>query len=249
LHAPAARRYRHCDDFNVAWRGIRSTGCRLVSSFWTVRPILSDRCLSVCLSAYNVGVLWPNGSMDQDATWYGGRPRPKRHGVGWGPTSPKTGHSTNSSPPLFGPCLLWPNGWMDQDTTWYGGRPRARRHCVMGTQLQPTERGTAASTFQPILLWHGRPSQQLLSSCFSLPSISDSCSVRRTTVVITFAIYGGSCMVVINPIIEVRTSERLASSSSTALDEMKSNKIETNLFANKSSAINLICCIIIVFYR
>jgi len=30
----------------------------------TVRPMLRDRCLSVC----NSGVLWPNGWMDQDAT-------------------------------------------------------------------------------------------------------------------------------------------------------------------------------------
>jgi len=27
----------------------------------------------VCLSVCNVGVLWPNGWMDQDATWYGGK--------------------------------------------------------------------------------------------------------------------------------------------------------------------------------
>jgi len=26
----------------------------------------------------DVGVLWPNGWMDEDATWYGGRPRPRR---------------------------------------------------------------------------------------------------------------------------------------------------------------------------
>jgi len=26
--------------------------------------------------------------MDQDATWYGGRPRPKRYCVRWGPSSP-----------------------------------------------------------------------------------------------------------------------------------------------------------------
>ena len=25
--------------------------------------------------------LWPNGWMDQDANWYGGRPRPRRHCV------------------------------------------------------------------------------------------------------------------------------------------------------------------------
>jgi len=35
-------------------------------------------CLSV-LSVCHVGVLWPNGWMDQDATWYEGRPRPRRH--------------------------------------------------------------------------------------------------------------------------------------------------------------------------
>jgi len=32
--------------------------------------------------------LWPNGWMDQDATWYGGRHRPRRHCVRWGPSSP-----------------------------------------------------------------------------------------------------------------------------------------------------------------
>jgi len=57
---------------------------------------------SVC----NVGVLWPNGWMDQDATWYGGKPRPR-----WGPSSPYgKGHSL----PLFGPCLSWPNGGPSQ---------------------------------------------------------------------------------------------------------------------------------------
>ena len=29
-------------------------------------------------------LLWPNGCMDQDATWYGGRPPPRRHCVRWG---------------------------------------------------------------------------------------------------------------------------------------------------------------------
>jgi len=28
---------------------------------------------TVVLSVSNVGVLWPNGWMDQDTTWYGGR--------------------------------------------------------------------------------------------------------------------------------------------------------------------------------
>jgi len=46
--------------------------------------------LSVC----DVGVLWPNGWKDQDATWYGGRPRPKPHCVRWGCSSPWKRHST-----------------------------------------------------------------------------------------------------------------------------------------------------------
>ena len=33
-------------------------------------------------------LLWPNGWMDQDATWYGGRPPPKRHCVRWVPIYP-----------------------------------------------------------------------------------------------------------------------------------------------------------------
>jgi len=32
--------------------------------------------------------LWPNGWMDSDATWYAGRPRPTRHCIRWGPSSP-----------------------------------------------------------------------------------------------------------------------------------------------------------------
>jgi len=30
------------------------------------------------LTIFGPHLLWPNGWMDQDATWYGGTPRPKR---------------------------------------------------------------------------------------------------------------------------------------------------------------------------
>ena len=71
--------------------------------------------------------------MYQDATWYGGRPRPKRHCVRWGPsTPPKKGAlpKGGAEPPIFGPRLLWPNGCMDQDATWYGGRHLGLRDIV-----------------------------------------------------------------------------------------------------------------------
>jgi len=42
--------------------------------------------------------------MDQDATWYEGRPRPRPHCVTWGPSSP------SQKPLIFGSRLLWPNG-------------------------------------------------------------------------------------------------------------------------------------------
>jgi len=35
----------------------------------TVRPMLSERCL-YCVSVCYVGILWPNGCMDQDVTRY-----------------------------------------------------------------------------------------------------------------------------------------------------------------------------------
>ena len=48
--------------------------------------------------------------MDQDETWYGGRPQPRRLCVRWGPRSPP---KKGAEPPIFGPFLLWP--WMHQE--------------------------------------------------------------------------------------------------------------------------------------
>jgi len=82
-------------------------------------------------------LLWPNGWMHQDATWYGGRPQPRRLCVRWGPSPlPK-----KSEPPIFGPRLLWPNGCMDQYATWYGGRPRPTRYCVRWGPKSPSPKG------------------------------------------------------------------------------------------------------------
>ena len=50
-------------------------------------------------------VLWPNGWMDEDATWYGSRPRPRPHCIRRGSSCPRKGHS---SFPLFCLCVLWP---------------------------------------------------------------------------------------------------------------------------------------------
>jgi len=64
-------------------------------------------------------LLWPNDRMDQDGTWHGGKPQPRRLCVRWGPSPlPQKG----TQPPIFGLCLLPPNGCMDHvNAIWYGG--------------------------------------------------------------------------------------------------------------------------------
>jgi len=48
---------------------------------------------------FSACLLWPNGCMHQDATWYGGRFRPRPYCARWGPSSPspKRGHSPQFS--------------------------------------------------------------------------------------------------------------------------------------------------------
>ena len=57
----------------------------------------------VCLSVCNVGVLWPNGWMDQDATWYGRKPWPRPHCVRLEHSCPERGTAALQT---FRPCLL-----------------------------------------------------------------------------------------------------------------------------------------------
>ena len=47
-------------------------------------------------------LLWPNSWMDQDATWYAGRPRPRSHCVRWGPNPLPKG----AQPPNFQPMFV-----------------------------------------------------------------------------------------------------------------------------------------------
>ena len=56
--------------------------------------------------------IWrPNGSMHQDATWYGCWPQPKELCVRWRPSLPS--QQRGRSPlPFLGPFLLCPNGRM-----------------------------------------------------------------------------------------------------------------------------------------
>jgi len=51
-------------------------------------------------------LLWPDDWMDEDATWYGSRPRSRPHCIRRGPSCQRKGHSSPHH--LFVLCLLWP---------------------------------------------------------------------------------------------------------------------------------------------
>jgi len=107
-------------------------------------------------------LLWQNGWMDQDTTWWGDRPR---HCVKWGPSSPQRGTAPNfrpvsvvakrratlcyrwgpSSPspngstaaPIFGPCIVAKR--LDGSRCYLvRSRPRPCPHCVKWVPLQPS---------------------------------------------------------------------------------------------------------------
>jgi len=63
-----------------------------------------------CLSLCNVSVVWPNGWMDQDVTWYGGRIRRRWHCVRWGSSSIlHTQRGTAASVATFPPMYIVAN--------------------------------------------------------------------------------------------------------------------------------------------
>jgi len=159
--------------------------------------MLSDHCLSVCpvcLSVCNVGVLWQNDWMYQDATWYRHRHQPRLHCVRWGPSSPRNGAQ---QPPNMvwglrtqaGLSIMFVYcgqvvGWIKMPlgkevglfqatlciyVRWRPSSPprKGAPNTVWGLRAQA---GQPASVNRgPCLLWqNGLPSQQLLSSCCSL---------------------------------------------------------------------------------
>ena len=83
-------------------------------------------------------LLWPNGWMDQDGTWHGGRPQPRRLRVRWGRSPRKVGGAPS---PIFSPCKLWRNGWKYQDGTWHAGGPWSAQHCARWGPSSPPKRG------------------------------------------------------------------------------------------------------------
>jgi len=113
-------------------------------------------------------LLWPNCWMDQDFTCYGGRPRPRRHCIKWGPSS----HLEGAQPSNFWPMSIVAKRL--DGSRWHLVRRYTSAQATLCSRgpSSPAERGSAfPPIFGPCLLWlNGRPSQLLLSSCIEIRS-------------------------------------------------------------------------------
>ena len=96
-------------------------------------------------------LLWPNGCMDQDATWYGGRPRPTRHCARYGPSYPqKKGHT--HAHPIFGHVYCGQMaGWMK--TPLGTEVDLGSGHIVLDGVPAPAKGAQHPDLFGPCLLW------------------------------------------------------------------------------------------------
>ena len=119
--------------------------------------MLSNRCLSVLsaclswlsvLSVCNVGVMWPNSWMDQDAAWHVGRHRSWPHCVRWGHSSPSPkGHSPHFSTHV---CCGKTAGWINMPLGMEVGL--GPHDCVRLGPRSP-QNGAQPPIFDPCLLW------------------------------------------------------------------------------------------------
>ena len=125
----------------VTFAGVETSN---VTNFWatvckTVRPMLSDLCLSVC-PVLSVTLVYCGQMVGRIKMKLGTQ-------VGLGPCHiVLDGDSAPPPPkgagaPIFGPYLLRPNGCRDQDATWYGGRTQPRRLYVRWEPSPSTKRG------------------------------------------------------------------------------------------------------------
>jgi len=91
-------------------------------------------------------LLWLNGCMDQDATWFGGSPQPNRLCVRWGPHSPSL--KRGQSPQIFGLCLLCQTaGWIKMALGMEVGL-RSGDFVLDGDPVSPPQKRSG-----PFLLW------------------------------------------------------------------------------------------------
>jgi len=126
----------------------------------TQLPIPPERAQPSIFGPY---LLWPHGWMDQDVTWYRGRPRPRPHCARWGPSSPQ---KRGTAPQICGPCLLCQTaGWIKMPL---GTKVGLGPGCIVLHGDPASPKGAQPPNFGRCPLWtymYSHPFQLLLSSC------------------------------------------------------------------------------------
>jgi len=115
-------------------------------------------------------LLWPNRWMDQDASWYADKPRPRRRCLRLiCVAAPPNGGTA----PSFRFMSIVAKRMDQRRRHPYGSRPRRRPHCISAVPAL-REWGTAAPPLflAHVYCGHGRPSQLLLSSCCTYHRVS-----------------------------------------------------------------------------
>ena len=108
-----------------------------------------------------------NGWMPQDATWYGGRPQPRRLCVGWGPSYPQKKRAHAPTQFLAHAYCGQPAGWMK---TPLGTEVEfGPGHVVLdgdpASAAKKAQQRSSPFFSAHVYCGHDRPSQPLLSSC------------------------------------------------------------------------------------
>jgi len=112
---------------------------------------------------FGLCLLWPSGSMDQDATWYGGKPRPRRRCVRWGRSSTLIG----AQPPVYVYCEQTA-GWMK--TPLGTDVDLSPGHIVLdGNPALPPKGHSSPPLFGPCLLWPQSPILVTAELLFDVP--------------------------------------------------------------------------------
>jgi len=117
--------------------------------------------------------------MDQDATWYGGKPLPRPHCARWGPSSPPKKKTWGTAPPRFlaHVCCGQTAVWIKMPLCKKVGIGLS--HIVLHGDPAPPPQRRTAPIFGPCLLWpSGRPPELLLSTYFS-EQCSNVCSALK----------------------------------------------------------------------
>ena len=126
-----------------------STFCKTVRLCY--RAVVLSVCLSI-LSVFNVGVLWPNGWMDQDETWHGFGLGPDHIVLDGDPAPPPKGGGGTAAP-TFRPMYCSQTArWIKMSHGMEVGLGPG--HIVLDGDPVPTpkKRGTAAPYFRPMSL-------------------------------------------------------------------------------------------------